>query len=651
MGKLNYTNRKIDGLKLGQVVAKDLLKRLPSAASYKAALRDPSIDLDVTGRDLTDAGLAEVASALIRCINIDTETSDPVLKLEEICLKGNALTAKSLVILGDVVAWAANDLRDLDLSNNEIMVKERSDVDAWEYFLSCFKDCCVLRRIDFGGNGLEDRAFEILSKVYCRETSLSTPGVRGGPLSSMPQNVTHLGIELGGVGILLQHKHDGHGEGMMEGRERRGTIPSDKVAIRYRTRRLSSAALELGQIVGNTVAHTFSQAVQHSTPARSRRSSQQASSGSPEKDRSPSKADVLAHCSRTSGLRSIPYILLRDTNMTETGALHVSYILTAHLLPDELMKWTPAAKAGLPMQQLESYNTFSGCRGIIYLPNEDLSSAGTKVLELAELARDGALNEISNENQLPVTGHARRISENIVTHATGDLDRARSRIQGNALRDKGPQSNDLWHASLKMLTYTRAIMLKPSGRNAQLPERPDPDTFSQLHRAMSNIQLHQNTNTASPLTISNPNLPMFDGGYHRAQPDYRPGISKAPSRRKMSIPPGLMMTPITSPCSNISRLPSGSERPVPAYRSRFPKGLSWSIWKDILCLAAGGKGVLDERQVESVLRWGRDRKTLERKRESLGKMESVQMWRVLEGMGCLEYGRGDSTCPTSKYGL
>ena len=158
------------------------LKRIPPGPNHKAALRDPSIDLDVSGKALTDEGLKEVAEALIKSITYE-DSNGKVVKLEEACLKGNNITAKSLRLLGRVVASAAHDLRDLDLSNNSITIKTQEDAAAWEDFLLSFTKNCVLRRVDFSGNALGSKAFELLAKVYGQESSKGNPPVTD---SAMP---------------------------------------------------------------------------------------------------------------------------------------------------------------------------------------------------------------------------------------------------------------------------------------------------------------------------------------------------------------------------------------------------------------------------------------------------------------------------------
>ena len=126
------------------------------------------MELDVSGRALTDEGLLETANALTTSAVFDDEHGKVVI-LEELGLKANQLTAGSLWALSKVVALAAHDLRDLDLSDNLISVGTTEEAAAWEAFLESFSGCCVLRRIDFSGNPLGPRAFEVLARVYGKE--------------------------------------------------------------------------------------------------------------------------------------------------------------------------------------------------------------------------------------------------------------------------------------------------------------------------------------------------------------------------------------------------------------------------------------------------------------------------------------------------
>ena len=149
------------------------VKRLPPNSGSKAAFRDPTVELDVSGKKLTDAGFAKVAYALVESLGYDSDQGK-VARLEELCLRDNHLHAKSLHALTPVIKLSSYDLRDLDLSDNNITINTDEDVATWENFLLSFSRCCVLRKIDFRGSALGSRAFEVLLRVYAKEMTVST---------------------------------------------------------------------------------------------------------------------------------------------------------------------------------------------------------------------------------------------------------------------------------------------------------------------------------------------------------------------------------------------------------------------------------------------------------------------------------------------
>jgi len=127
------------------------------------------VEIDVSNKALTNDGLAELAAGLVESLMFE---HGKVVRLEELCLKGNELGVSSLRHLGPVIKLACNDLRDLDLSNNSISINTRAEAAVWEDFLLSFSQCCVLRRIDLSGNALETKALEVLARVYSNETPL-----------------------------------------------------------------------------------------------------------------------------------------------------------------------------------------------------------------------------------------------------------------------------------------------------------------------------------------------------------------------------------------------------------------------------------------------------------------------------------------------
>lgn len=357
----------------------------------------------------------------------------------------------------------------------------------------------------------------------------------------------------------------------------------------------------------------------------------------------------------TRGLRSVPYIVLSNSEMTEAGALHLSYVLEIHHLPERLLTRVPHAKAGAPTQQLLSYDE-SQCRGIIYLPNPLLGSAGSKVLELAEKMRDGYLDYTAED--LPEQSSTISMSTNLSrrtygaqsglgtgssdrrhrnTASTGlsdqgvrdnlmkgELDRARTRIQGNTLQHAGSQSNDLWRAAFKMLSLGREI--RPQTRN-EPPTRPlAPKTKAPIVRTLKIPGITPKPlKTSTPLTLQrDPNQPIS------------PWMTQFP-KKSGSLPSTtieITPTPLTSKAPVVSiPLPTKTA----TYRTQLPCGLPEYVWRRIIGLAAGAESVMSASQQRSVLQWAMDRATLRQESESLGLRASAQRWKILEATGCLAY--------------
>lgn len=173
------------------------VKRIPPSAGSRAAFRDPAIELDVSGKDLTDAGFAEVASALVQSLSYNGEQGR-VIRLEELCLTNNRLSATSLQALSPIIRLARNDLRDLDLSQNNITINTEGEVAIWEDFLTSFGQCCMLRRIDFSRNALGPRAFEVMTRVYAKQEAVDL--VLPTDLEQVQNNERRMSADIAGLG-------------------------------------------------------------------------------------------------------------------------------------------------------------------------------------------------------------------------------------------------------------------------------------------------------------------------------------------------------------------------------------------------------------------------------------------------------------------
>ena len=363
----------------------------------------------------------------------------------------------------------------------------------------------------------------------------------------------------------------------------------------------------------------------------------------------------------TRGLRSVPYIVLSNCGMTEVGALHLSYILEIHHVPERLLTRVPNAKAGAPTQQLVSYNE-SQCRGVIYLPNPLLGSAGHKVLELAEVMRSGysdyALEGFRESSDTSTTsteniprasratsglggGACDRRRRNTASmglpdqNGQGDLmeselDRARIRIQGTTLQVAGPQSNDLWLAAFRMLSLGRDI--RPQTRNEPRPRPPAPKPKAPMAKPFRPPgSTHKKFKPLAPLTPltsqRDPNQPIS------------PWTTQFP-KKSGPLPSAPMVIPQNPPTPRapvLSSLSPPLPKETPGYRTKLPCGLPEHVWRAIVGLAVGAEGIMSESQQRYVLQWAMDRKTLRQESELLGLRASAQCWKILEATGCLAY--------------
>jgi hypothetical protein len=127
------------------------------------------VELDVTGKELTDEGFAAFVDDLILCLKYrDEEHPQGVVRLTELSLGGNGLTTASMPKLGAVVALSADTLSRLSIANNNIEVETQQQRDEWEAFLDSFQACYMLKRVDFAGNHLGGPGFDVLARAYAK---------------------------------------------------------------------------------------------------------------------------------------------------------------------------------------------------------------------------------------------------------------------------------------------------------------------------------------------------------------------------------------------------------------------------------------------------------------------------------------------------
>ncbi|KAI9758831.1 MAG: hypothetical protein M4579_002777 [Chaenotheca gracillima] len=629
MGKLNYTNRKVEGLKLGQIVCKDLLKRVPPGTGTKAALRDPVIELNVGHRALTDEGVLELISGLKTSLAYCTPEGEgpapgvsTLTRLEELCLAGGRLTARVLGPLSEVIRLAAADLQDLDLSDNNICIATTEDAKLWETFLRSFKGCHVLRRLDLSKNSLGPRGFEILAREYMGEERLDIPPA---------------------------HEDNALDDDEPYFDESLSPRVGNQVSM-AKKRRMSKADADQRKV---------KPAEQGAIPARLRKASNK--NGPPEVEfrRMSISESSRVPCIITQGLRSVPYVILSNTAMNDTCALHLSYVLNAHYLPETLLRCVPPAKLGSASNQLDAYNAKSGCKGLVYLPNGEMTAIGVQIFEECEKARirlEAAENELGARRSKLASKKAsevasllperRRISQHFESGSIGSsppaagssgeghLERLRNKAQVKTIKDYGVSSVELWGTAFRLLTVARCLLLKDG---AMIP-RPPPQ-----EPAASEGERQQG-NSPRWVKLSLAEIMAEQSGVSRAAAEIEassfakspPSSSRSRGGRRISESVGSRGPILLGSGISDAHFSLKSINPL-SRRLALVGGLPKEIWWRILAEAIDPNGVLHEDQQRSVMRFAWSRETLHRAKEVAGKSESAQIWHVLEAMDSLAY--------------
>lgn len=364
--------------------------------------------------------------------------------------------------------------------------------------------------------------------------------------------------------------------------------------------------------------------------------------------------------------------------MTDACALYFSYILSKHPAPALLLPFVPPARAGQPQNQLIAYDHESSCRGLIYLPNAHLGNLGSKVLDLSKKSRDrlwdqgvdDRLSHTAHPTQLatspPIHTHARaspsavakahqRKTSTVVGAETShtstasvslsDLERARSRIQGDILDGPHRLDNDLWRTALKMLKIGRVLLIE---KKAVVATPPSWTAALQTPRSTQAMQTTlpfprapiiktleipgmpvKKATTPTPLGNANPNKQLNSRliGTEKASKQPSPEALRSQSRSQS----------IAATLEAYAQL--SATRTDKQYRSKLRCGLSEDVWRRIIAFTIEAEEVISTRQQIAIMKWAMARSTLKKEQEWLGLKEALQIWHVLDSMDCLAYER------------
>ncbi|KAK4695516.1 hypothetical protein P7C71_g2249, partial [Lecanoromycetidae sp. Uapishka_2] len=277
----------------------------------------------------------------------------------------------------------------------------------------------------------------------------------------------------------------------------------------------------------------------------------------------------------------------------------------------------PGAKAGTSAQQLTIYDTESNCRGVIYNLNPSITKAGLRALELAE----APLPQPEPEPEPPAEEPAREPSP-----------------------PPPPPPPAVRKPIIKTLEVPGYVMGKKPAKKLK-PAEPLP-MFAER-----DVNQPMTPYVGMPPPGLGP-VPMYQKSWLSHTP---PEINVITPTPVSSVASG-STSDLSDPPASDSSDPPGSDSSGPpspdfadpphrpaapkhtkSYRSELPCGFTKQVWCRILGYMMDADRVMSAKQQEKMLGWAMDRATLEREREYLGQTQAGQIWRVLDGAGCLAY--------------
>ncbi|KAJ8612478.1 hypothetical protein MRB53_037407 [Persea americana] len=354
--------------------------------------------------------------------------------------------------------------------------------------------------------------------------------------------------------------------------------------------------------------------------------------------------------SRVCGLPSIEIIDFSNVSMTDAGALLISQVVGHHQYFQQSKR---SYLNALDAKHVEETS------GIVYHSNTALSAPVLRLLRLAEThdpagLRGDVYDGVENRPTRKLSGITDETSPGRL-----ELDSLRWKQQRLILENHGLHFIELWSVSIRLMAAARAVYCSPrevsvksehltnGGRSgshdmvasAQLrrdsrDEVKTPTTYAaRLQRQHEITPANSLANTPFTITFRTPKTVRSESSSSAISTLPTPPSSSEVSRKTSMACAKEDIAPIIDPPT--TDLATALKKP---YRdSDQPHGLPAALWQRILVQSVDKQQILSERQRRNVFEWARDRKKLTAEVKEVGKSDSIQIWKILEGMGCLTY--------------
>lgn len=274
------------------------------------------------------------------------------------------------------------------------------------------------------------------------------------------------------------------------------------------------------------------------------------------------------------------------------------------------------------------------------------------VFERLGLTFDSRVSGTAQHIVQPPSPPRRRFSSTFDYHADDrgialieEMESTRRKIQRTIIDNNGPLIVELWRTSLKMLTFVRRVLppweAVPS--TPALSDRSSLATSPESHRDKAmrtpSPTEHRRQSYASKLVVDTAEMvgpaisiirasdrPLTPQIFRRPRPRHENFSVHSDSSSPQSTVNGKARAGVLKAAIDMTTASDEQIGPLPLR--------AWAIILRSLC---DPNDVLTDGQVEAIISWGRDRRTLAMEADTLGKPESVQIWKVIDGMRCLSY--------------
>ncbi|KAI9725860.1 MAG: hypothetical protein M1828_002489 [Chrysothrix sp. TS-e1954] len=596
MTNFNYTKRKSEGLKLGQIVAKDLRKRLKPATLTKSEThRDAAaLDLNVEGKSLADDGIEELACGLEDVLQ--TDQPNCATRLQVLNVSQNNLSVKGLAKLAPSIIAAAPYLEELDLSGNHVSVATSEDCEQWETFLRSFRRCKALLRLNLSGNNLQgNKALELLARVYSDQYAYN---ITLWDLEAASQKLANGHCDWNGTtnGLSKLSLSD-------ENISPSATLPS----MRHSTSNVTIVGLPGVPII-----------------------------------------DLSTTSITDQGALFLSYVIdrhrwLRTTLLEHAWGPNDSNIVTQ---PNGNMSPQALRLLSLVGTRSDGDEEDDDDRS---LPDEDLESSPLSKYDLSTGKRDprrkssmGLHRRRPSDSISTIEVSSTKSSIHGVQTSTQEIVALRNKIQRNIIENAGVESVALWSTALRYLKYVRRIFVRPEAmvderRTPVVSRKPssthDSEAFPPLPPVPATYasKLTLDTTADGKGTVMSPRTPAM------------PRVLKIGGRRTETSPQDSAYFESSRSFSVSShlntRLPLATRRADDTEQSVIGP-LPRKAWELIIAHVADGPCILSHHHREAIMNYGESRRTLATEAEFRGNPDNVQIWRVLEAMSCLDYDTG-----------